>query len=135
MSRAFRICGWFFWRPQFHKIRLGRTVVHATYYFTSCSSFYLGQRKRLIKYEACGKSFPQKTNMKRHILTIHEGHKDDKCESGNKSITSNLDLTKHNKATPESHKEYKCESCGKSFSEKGTLKRHIYTIHEGHRRL
>ena len=45
--------------------------------------------------------------MKRHILTIHEGHKDDKCESGNKSITSNLDLTKHNKANHESLKEYK----------------------------
>ena len=26
MSRAFRICGWFFWRPQIHKIRFGRTV-------------------------------------------------------------------------------------------------------------
>ena len=27
MLRAFRICGWFFWRPQIHKIRLGRTVL------------------------------------------------------------------------------------------------------------
>ena len=27
MSRAFGICGWFFWGPPFHKIRLGRTVI------------------------------------------------------------------------------------------------------------
>ena len=42
--------------------------------------------------------------MKKHIYTVHEGHRD-----------------------------YKCESCGKSFSETGSLKNHIHTVHEGHK--
>ena len=50
--------------------------------------------------ESCGKSFSEAGSLKKHIHTIHEGHKG-----------------------------YKCESCGKSFSQAGDLKRHIHTIH------
>ena len=55
------------------------------------------------KCQACGKLFKEAQCLKRHIYTIHEGHKD-----------------------------YKCESCGKSFSRAYNLKIHIHTVHEGH---
>ena len=42
--------------------------------------------------------------LKRRIQTIHEGHK-----------------------------QHKCESNGKSFSQAGTLKKHIHTVHDAHK--
>ena len=42
--------------------------------------------------------------------------------------------SRHLKTVHESHKDYKCESCGKSFSSADNLKKHIqYIIHEGHK--
>ena len=54
--------------------------------------------------DSCGKSFSEKGKLKRHIHTVHEGHKD-----------------------------YKCESCEKYFTEAGSLKKHIHRIHKGHK--
>ena len=53
------------------------------------------------KCEPCGKDFSRAHSLKKHIYTIHEGHKD-----------------------------YKCESCGISFSQAGSLKKHMLTIHK-----
>ena len=46
-------------------------------------------------------SFSDAGDLKRHIHTVHEGHKD-----------------------------HKCEFCGKSFATAHSLKTHIITIHE-----
>ena len=67
--------------------------------------------------------------LKKHIHTVHEGHKDHKCESCGKSFSSRQMLKKHIHAIHEGHKDYKCESCGKSFSQAGTLKKHIQGCH------
>ena len=37
--------------------------------------------KSVHKCKPCGKSFTQKGGLKRHIDTIHKGHKDYKCDS------------------------------------------------------
>ena len=62
--------------------------------------------------------------------TIHEGHKDHKCESCGKSFSQEGDLKKHIHTVHERHKDYKCDSCGKSFTTANYLKKHIHTIHE-----
>ena len=71
--------------------------------------------------------------MKKHIYTVHEGHKDYKCESCGKSFAEAGSLRKHIHRIHEGHKDHKCESCGKSFSQAGNLKIHIHTVHEGHK--
>ena len=65
--------------------------------------------------------------MKRHIHTIHESHKDYRCESCGKSFTQVGSLNKHIHTVHEGHKDHKCESCDKSFIDARTLKNHIDT--------
>ena len=45
------------------------------------------------------------------------------------SVTVPRNLKKHIHTVRESHREYKCEPCDKSFSQAGNLKKHLYTIH------
>ena len=60
--------------------------------------------KRNTTCGSCGKTFTVAGSLKKHIYTIHEGHKD-----------------------------HKCNTCGKSFSRAYDLKTHIHKIHEGHK--
>ena len=55
----------------------------------------------------------------RHISTVHtvhEGHKDYKCEDYGKSFTAAQTQQRHIHIVHGGHKDHKCESCGKSFS-------------------
>ena len=78
--------------------------------------------------ESCVKSFSGAQYLKKHIHTVHEGHKDHKCESCSKSFSLATYLEKHIYTIHEGHKDYKCESCGKSFSQAGDLKRHKNSV-------
>ena len=40
-----------------------------------------------FKYDSCVKLFTHVGNVRRHIKTVHEGHKDSKCDSYGKSFS------------------------------------------------
>ena len=65
--------------------------------------------------------------MRKHIPTVHEDHKDHKCESSGKLFSQTGDLKKHINTI---HSEDKCESCVKSFSDEQNLKKHTHTVHD-----
>ena len=62
--------------------------------------------------------------MKKHFHTVHEGHKDYKCESCDKSFSQVSGLKRHIQTIHETQKDYKCESCGKLFSQAINLNLH-----------
>ena len=72
----------------------------------------------------------QSNNLTRHIKTIHEGHKDYKCDSCGKSFVQPGVLRRHTITVYEGHKDFECDSCVKAFTEAGSLTRHIKTVHE-----
>ena len=80
--------------------------------------------------KSCGKLFSSKTNLKKHMHTIHEGHKDYKCDFCNKLFNQEPNLKKHVYAVHVGHKPFKCE-CGKLFSQKVNMNRHKNKVHGG----
>ena len=80
---------------------------------------------------SCGKSFTTASYLKKHIYSIHEGHKDYKFKSED-------GLIHHSKIHNEKNiknKAYKCNyestyKCMKSFDTKHQLKTHKTTVHE-----
>ena len=70
------------------------------------------------------KSFSAARDLKKHIYTIHGGHKDHKCESCGKCFSEAGTLKKHINSLHNGQKDHKCNSCGKSFSQAGSLKTH-----------
>ena len=53
---------------------------------------------------SCDKSFAHPDDLKNHIHTVHEGHKDHKCE-----FSQVGNLKKHIHIVHEGSKDYKCE--------------------------
>ena len=84
-----------------------------------------------------------KKPVEKHIYTVHEGHKDCKCESCGKSFSDEQSLKKHiliahdNKIIKRTESEslqlekFKCETCKKNFTTKYNLKVHTENVHEG----
>ena len=87
--------------------------------------------KRKSECVSCVKSFCNNTALKRHIYTVHEGHKDHKCEKCSKCFSEVSTLRRHIYTVHGGDRDHKCDSCGKRFSEAATLKRHIHTVHQG----
>ena len=69
--------------------------------------------------------------MTKHILIVHEGRRDYRCQSCVKSFTRPEQLKRHVHTIHEDQKD-KCEYCGNLFRP-DYLKTHIYTVHEGHK--
>ena len=83
--------------------------------------------------EQCGRNFTMEQTLRRHFLTIHEKQNIVQCDKCDKYFSRKQYLKEHIRSVHEGHEDFKCPSCGKSFSQQGVLKRHLYTVHEGHK--
>ena len=78
----------------------------------------------------CGKNYPSKGEVNKHIRIVHEGIRFE-CELCKKKYISKQALNIHFETTHEGKKpDVKCPMCEKMFGNKQVLKRHIDNVHE-----
>ena len=80
-------------------------------------------REKKTQCTICPALFCRKTDMKRHIETVHEGISRDPIKQENSRIPSI-------KTDPKGQK-FQCPRCNSSYAFKSDLKKHIENIHEG----
>ena len=82
----------------------------------------------------CSKLYSSKDYLKRHIYSVHEGHKDYECDICNKSFSQNYELKSHvQKKHPkdgEIPEIFYCDVCAKPLADKRNLDRHIKYVHQ-----
>ena len=82
----------------------------------------------------CTKAFGHKSYLNRHIKTIHDGIKKEKCfhcQECEKSFINKSHLNSHVLAVHRGERPYKCSRCAKAFGQKTYLNRHEKIVHEG----
>ena len=84
-----------------------------------------------IHFYRCGKSFCSAQKLKNHVLNIHEGIKDYKCDICGYLTWESCRLKTHISVVHEGKKNYQCDRCEKSFGYVTHLKNHISVVHEG----
>ena len=90
-------------------------------------------RSRNHKCPQCGKAFIQPSDLRRHVVAVHEGLKQHVCVTCGKAFSDYANLRKHIRSVHEGQKNYKCEYCGKAFFDKTQHKKHVMGVHMGQR--
>lgn len=84
-------------------------------------------------YDGCGISFPNKSQLKRHVQRVHEGIRNNLCEHCFERFFEKSDLKRHIKNVHGQDKPWKCERCPCEYSRKDSLKVHMYSRHKAFR--
>ena len=81
--------------------------------------------KLKFECEKCGKSFCQKSTMKRHIKIVHEGFVPYKCKECDNTFTKKQYLNDHVLMVHRGINPYVCDFCDKVFTQAHMMKTHI----------
>ena len=91
--------------------------------------------KKKHKCAMCSASLSSKTNLKRHVMYIHnsENAVRFRCNTGTceKSFTSKHKLNMHIRAVHQKIREFQCKTCFNTFAYQNNLKTHEKTVHGG----
>ncbi|KAL8557903.1 hypothetical protein ACOMHN_064337 [Nucella lapillus] len=83
---------------------------------------HVGNRKKSLVCESCGKVFTTTSNLEAHKL-IHSGDNPFKCDVCCKTFAQASNMKKH-RVTHTGHKPFVCDVCSRGYKTVGSLKRH-----------
>lgn len=82
-----------------------------------------------VRCEQCDLVFAKRSNMLRHVQTVHKRVKEFECNICGAKFGLKADLRRHRYRLHES-RAFSCDKCGRSFAEQDQLQLHIRKVHE-----
>ena len=75
--------------------------------------------------DICGKKFPSRNHLERHMNSVHSKEKNYLCSICCKKFATDCYLKRHMDSQHSSKFKYNCDQCGKGFSQKQTYEGHV----------
>lgn len=85
--------------------------------------------RRLFPCTQCGFEFGMRSNLKRHISTVHEDQRGFRCDVCGASFGLKQNLVTHVRVKHERRRPFSCDTCGLKFGYKQVLQNHVRNIH------
>lgn len=86
-------------------------------------------KKRSFPCPQCGFVFKMRSNLKRHIATVHEDRRSFVCDICQTSFGLKQNLVTHVRVKHERSRPFACDICGMTFGYKQVLQNHVRNIH------
>lgn len=86
-------------------------------------------KKRSFPCSMCGFVFGMRSNLKRHVLTVHEDRRTFRCETCQASFGLKQNLETHVRVKHHKQRPFSCDACALSFGYKQVLQNHRRNIH------
>lgn len=77
----------------------------------------------------CGFAFGMRSNLKRHIMTVHEHRRGFRCTSCDAAFGLKQNLATHVRVKHDKSRPFECDICGFRFGYKQVLQNHRRNIH------
>ena len=89
------------------------------------------KEEKRFKCSWCESKFSRTSDLRRHILFVHEKKQQFQCDHCEKSFIKGSHLKGHVEAVHEGKKPYECNICDYKSAKNSDIKRHIQSVHEG----
>lgn len=86
-------------------------------------------KKKTFSCEQCGFLFGMRSNLKRHVHTVHEDRRTFSCNICNSAFGLKQNLATHIRVKHEKQRPFQCDVCKQSFGYKQVLQNHRRNIH------
>ena len=85
--------------------------------------------------ETCGKQCGSMSDLRRHVKAVHTKIKDNLCDKCEYASVDKIGLMRHIKRVHEGLKNFQCTYCSKTFFDKPQLSHHVVQYHEQDKKL
>ena len=78
----------------------------------------------------CGRSFKERGNLNKHLLSVHEKQKQHECERCHKRFSFRDGLLRHMNQVHGNQRRHSCTICSQSFKQLTHLTKHVRCVHK-----